>query len=793
MKAILKFKKTIIAVLSAICLTLFAIVGVNSFASTVSTKADTVAESSEFFVYGASVRVVDENYNSGIKFHVLMTADKYEETIENSAVTGTLMLPKYLLGNNTLTVSSGSVSNTVTTDDWKERTVNGTTYMESVVFLYNIPASNYGSEIAVRAYIKTGDSYEYTEQKAISMSQVALTEYNNASSKYYQNSGLKTYLDKTVTYHIGNTVTTETVTYGETLKNVPSIEDGYSFYGWYTKNGTSPVNISSPVKNNINLYAKYRKDILLTTQTHDLSADVTLSEGETVSAITYGNYSFGTALNSVTVPDGLLADTQNHGEQTITVTTSSRTVEVPVLFITQEISTATEFTSTFKYSGTTPLYGYYRLSADITGFTMKATGGATDDETGVNQGFRGTFDGNGKTISGTTGSKGMFQVLGTGSVIKNLTVNANYLNSYNGAFTYQSIFARSIYGTAFTDVTVNVTGGGSPAATKNVGLICSVGCSNNTFTNVIVNAEAVEIGSLFGGAGISYVGYESKGQNTYSNVVVKAKSLTEIGNNYGTTYSVEDESGITLYTTTTKVLDVERQEILLTDSTYSISSIDGFTILGNVTFAGNNADWGNDLASLTIDSATLSDPSLHGEQYLNVYGKYGNTVTTYQIPVTLITKTISSFEEFYSIRHTADTRDVFGYYVVTADFGSKDTALVQAYVDGDVDLYKEDNGFRGTFDGRGHTLTFKTGYNIRGLFGQIGTGAVIKNIILEEWGYSDDYAQCTLARRISGATLENITISVKAVGAGTAYGSSGVLTDWGITNSTLKNVTIDAT
>ncbi|MBQ8374297.1 MAG: hypothetical protein IJX98_01835 [Clostridia bacterium] len=343
-----------------------------------------------------------------------------------------------------------------------------------------------------------------------------------------------------------------------------------------------------------------------------------VSEYASIKSITLGENNLGTSLTlDVTT---LKADTQNHGEQVLTAVVvdangGEHTVSVPVLLVTKTIGSQEDFTATFTYNTERSFYGYYKLTADITGLTMKnqtgtaynkTDGTGMDSETGVSQGFRGTFDGNGKTISGTAGTSGMFKLLGEGAVIKNLTVDVDYKNSYGGEFTYQSVFASSIFKTTFKDVTLNVKAEVEAAWGVKIGLFCGYGCGGNVFENVTVNAKDYEIYSLFG-TGVSYVGYESHGgQNTYKNMVVYAKSVAQIGsygNNPETMAVTTEEEGLFIYNS---LVDLEENVIILTDEEAELQLTENYANATIVSVKYGEVDLGNSL-TISTEKLTVAD------------------------------------------------------------------------------------------------------------------------------------------------------------------------------------------
>jgi len=89
----------------------------------------------------------------------------------------------------------------------------------------------------------------------------------------------------TVTFMDGETLMgSQTVNYGETLKNIPSTEKaGYEFKGWYAdKECTVSASVNDRITKDVTLYAKYLKLVKITYNTGDVEFSVTVYAGEKV-------------------------------------------------------------------------------------------------------------------------------------------------------------------------------------------------------------------------------------------------------------------------------------------------------------------------------------------------------------------------------------------------------------------------------------------------------------------------------------------------------------------------------
>ena len=166
-------------------------------------------------------------------------------------------------------------------------------------------------------------------------------------------------------------------------------------------------------------------------------------------------------------------------------------------------------------------YGYYRLNNDLTSNGWYQSGyDVAGLRTDPNAGFRGVFDGNNKTITTFFAEPGLFGIVGTGAVIKNLTISMISWDSRFMAFGYGMI------GATVENVTVNVKGDGiTDIPTDKVsGLLTSIGAYGNTFKNLTINASNTNVDTLFGNCKYGY-SYPTGTVNTFENCTVNIKSL----------------------------------------------------------------------------------------------------------------------------------------------------------------------------------------------------------------------------------------------------------------------------
>ena len=276
---------------------------------------------------------------------------------------------------------------------------------------------------------------------------------------------------------------------------------------------------------------KVTVELKATEVTLDGNREIVLSSGTTFD-IDLGEYSSATALSAtlggenatysngkLTVAEELRANTRKHGVQTLKVTVQKDgkyyNVIASVLVVTQDITTVEQLKKVSENS-----FGYFRLANDlrVTGddvINLPDSGDWINADGQV--GFRGTFDGNGKTISGWTRRNGLFGVVGAGAVIKNLTYT---LTAYESG---GSTFGRSITGATVENVTFDVKLiKDSAAFNKEGGIITTLLSHSTLYKNVTVNAEGQNVDSLFG---TSWGKYDGKKANTFENCKVTAKTI----------------------------------------------------------------------------------------------------------------------------------------------------------------------------------------------------------------------------------------------------------------------------
>ena len=516
--------------------------------------------------------------------------------------------------------------------------------------------------------------------------------------------------------------------------------------------------------------ARITQKLLLTDTTLTLNL-VGVGEYASVESITFGEYDLGTNLNSLTISDELKADTVHHGKQVIVVTVKDaengmHEVRVPVTLITKEISSAADFKAIQPSAATKGVYGYYVLTSDFQETTLSANSYCGDWDTTT--GFFGTFDGQGHTITAAAnGNGGLFGIL-RNATIKNLTIKDMWRTSGQ----YCALLAKASFNSTLENVTfAYVNGKDSNMNLGNgFGWLCYAEFSNNTLINVTVD-DSKGYGSLFG--------YKFAG-NVFNNVVING-TYTEMG------HTADDRSvSFDDVTKGEQVRLTERQDFVL-DGKVSVIDLGEYSdceILSITTSTGYEL---YTLSSDAVNDVFKAAKQAHGEQDFVIKVSRGGEVIIVTVPVTVITKEITSAADFKAIQPSSATKGVYGYYVLTTDI-SDNTLAQNAYADD----WAATTGFFGTFDGQGHTISTAAN-GAKGIFG-ILRGATIKNLTITDNWRSAYQNYALLAKACFNSTIKDVTFTYVAGNTQSNVGNGyGWLSCAEFSNNTLVNVTVNDT
>ena len=230
-------------------------------------------------------------------------------------------------------------------------------------------------------------------------------------------------------------------------------------------------------------------------------------------------------ITSFAIPDEVKADKERHGLQNVIVTVKdeqgySHELKVPVILVTEEIKDMNGLNAALNGEGDEyAIYGYYKLVADLGAANYNGINNGSSNKKWQNAngeyGFRGTFDGNGKSISAIIYNMGIFGIVGKGAYIKNLTVNSySYANG-------RTILARTITEATIENVTINVISGSSNSYYAEGGVITALLSHSSKYINVKIKSSS-DLDTLFG---FSYWSYNPAKYNTFENCTVEARSI----------------------------------------------------------------------------------------------------------------------------------------------------------------------------------------------------------------------------------------------------------------------------
>ena len=253
MSKITTLKKKIILILSVLVVGLFMTAGL-----TFTAEAGGLSVTSEQFkMKGASVRYVDATHGPGVKFHVLLNKGVFDG-LSDSAKTGLKLCPEKLLGGETLASSTNANIVDIETrkSDWKASDTDEN-MMELTVYVYDIPAANYGTDIKVAGYVTDGGKTVYTEavNDTYSLAYVAKAAAGvvQDADKISQLEGY--YKFKFKAYDLNGALVggEQTAIYGETLTQPTSTST--LTCGWFNKAKTQKWEFGSDVvSGNVSLY-----------------------------------------------------------------------------------------------------------------------------------------------------------------------------------------------------------------------------------------------------------------------------------------------------------------------------------------------------------------------------------------------------------------------------------------------------------------------------------------------------------------------------------------------------------
>lgn len=839
---IAKLKQTIIIVMTAMVMCLCLTVAGTSFAKASAADGSAAITAEQFKLKGTSVRYVDETYGAGVKFHVLLDKTVYNG-LSDSAVTGVKLCPVSILNGESVKNSSNAavIDKQANKNGWFEsKTDSG--MMELVVYVYDVTAKDYGTDLAVAGYITDNGTTTYTTEESTSLAIVAKTAAATETdeAKKAQLGGYYTFEVKL--YNADKTLKeSKTAEYG-TILSKPEEE----VCGWYNKDLTSQWNFETDkVKSNVALYAKAHGEVVYTSNgngTHNktykccgavvaanekcsyadgidtsdevydykkcvcgqldtghgfkktvdlqdqqlvmtneaIALDLTgVSAYDTVKSITLGGANLGTNLGSLEL-GAIKTDEKQHGAKQITVVvTDADGADHEV------VVNATLVTKVITTDAELKDVLYEQSVAPTTKGETERFGyyvlGNDITYTGSRNyvAFCGTFDGNGHTITTANMTNGLFAYIYGGAVIRDLTIKATITQNSDNA--YKCVLAASIY---------KAQSGNAVSTIENLTVIYEAGIDSADIFGggFIVRGDCQNV--LFKNLTVCATGKkigsllgQSLSNTTFENCNVYADEVTCLAGKTDGTNKVgfADVDGI-------EHKQIQAKEVALWQQNPSLDYGDTFAGKTVAEITCGNYSFGNDLANLIVPEAFIADKSLHGSTMFCVETSDGAKV---YVPVVLVTGEISTEAEFKAATFISDEKTTkYGWYrLVNNIIFTSNVSGVQSY---GAEMSK-DIGFRGGIDGQGkYTISTAAGKYVTGggIFGLVGSGAVIKDVKFNVAVWES--ALGMFGSQGHNATIQNVEITFTAAPTVEKAGHNGAFFARFSGTMNYKNVTLNA-
>ncbi len=590
-----KIKKFSVSTLFIVLLlSLFAAFGYMGVSADVRTASvDDFNDSAYYKNGGASVRT---NNPIGIRFFVLLEKEVYDQiltdgngNIKDGVSTGTLIIPTDVLSGGELTKNTETVRDTVTTHLWTECTED-TDFMQSVVYLYDIPAASYNRSISYRGYV-TVDGTTYYTQNVSGSERTAATVMLKAYKEDTTNdanllAGVNEVVGKTTAISVTKTGIVKRLNdVDDSLKFVYNENSKYSVEDNFTvtkKGATLEISFTNDVQalevqleNGLSYTVtadetgKYARKVIVSgvdkdvkqanslgevdlsnnTMTLSLADDLGLTAEEIAEITNAPSVKVGSVVASnVTLSLGTVTAAFENGKpydnQTVKIEFEDYIIETDGLFITKVITTAEELLSLQTLAGgrdadTDAYGGYFVLGNSIDLASTKVS--ATPDTLTTAQayyrdnarGFQGTFDGRGYVIAnGIYDGDGLFGTVGKDGVVKNVGFYNAVL--YQEAITGGGILAKKLMGTVEN---VYVRGYVFDNIVNTVGMIAGTTYGATVKNSVFVvdfstrrANNVIDSGALVGFNAASGHGSSAAGLvNTYENVYVVMSTDKRMG------------------------------------------------------------------------------------------------------------------------------------------------------------------------------------------------------------------------------------------------------------------------
>lgn len=574
--------------------------------------------------------------------------------------------------------------------------------------------------------------------------------------------------------------------------------------------GDRKVEIALKTKSGINVKLRHTVDVMSdlkvvdfeTVQTVVLSRDkvtISLKEGDAdysgytnIRSVKYGVNDLGTDienLNVTAIKDKFALHGLNKSIEVLADNgKDSALIRIPVTIVTAEIETFNQLMQcvTATVEGEVKNEGaYYTLKNDIDAesksiysFTDENGAQKVPSYIGYGEGFSGTLNGNGyKVFNINLDSSGIFRGM-VNAVIRNITFEVvEYKSGVAGA----TLFANNVKGCLFENVGIIFKTAVNMETNGNSGLLIAQQTSGTTFRKVDIQAKKSILTTLVGN------GYYSgnNGKNVYKNCTVSCSKLKYIGGSESVNPSLVNEtSGITAELETVVEFD-NVQQIILGLGEKSIKLSEDGKDYSSMTVSGISClsyDLGSDINNLNLDEIK-ADVTKHGNNVITVVGTQGGGSVTLTIPVLFVTDVLTKDNLKANIQSQGTALSEGKYFILTDDIDASGIDWKATM------LWTESDGFKGSIDGRDHTVkNLNVEDGVPGIF-NCTENAVVKNINFTVANFVPQ-ANCSVFGVITKKTLfENVTVTFDCVFTAT---TGGILSGNNSVGNTYRNVKVTA-
>lgn len=492
-----------------------------------------------------------------------------------------------------------------------------------------------------------------------------------------------------------------------------------------------------------------------------------VSEYESVKSVTVAGYDVGTNISALSSAD-LTAAKEEHGLQTaIVVVTDSygfdHTISVPVIAVTQEFTDVATLISVLRTADSAGyIYGYYTIGRNIDESSYNP---GTPTVAYSGKGFKGTLDGKGYFIrmNFSAFNRGLIGET-NGAQIKNIAFETVWINASSEV----TFVGWVVYNTTFENCTFKVSGG--TTYTTAGGLVYGNAASNgNVFKNCRFEAS-VAVGYWVttksdGSLSATFENCTVNCPEGYEGIAVgfqTPQGVTEIGEEYTATAPAKAE-----------VINLSIADgTLNSETTYSLPSC-GIKEkdVTKITFVGKPLEH----EGFSIPVSEFG--KIYGENSITVHYSCGGKDKTLEVPVLLVTNILTSKADIDNFLSMADayngvTGDNIydGYFMLGNDIAYNGIYTPPMVIECTAGNEDENLGFRGVFDGAGHTISgLSVVHNVyddkgdcnrwTGFISVLHKDGVIKNTAF----INASVQYCSFLASYGGGTVENVYIEYKNV------------------------------